>query len=168
MNLTKKDRVFLINQYRILAALKEDEADHYNELISILENGYEVFYYMIDEWYSDSMPSDEGRFVLNILDLYRAIENLKRSTKSAELNDHYYSFFRGFDGNDETQYMGFARFLIEKQGKFFEQEQYLRRNDNLNSHAPMIDKYRRMLIAAESINDIWEMSIEQALQILEA
>lgn len=32
----------------------------------------------------------------------------------------------------------------------------------------MIDKYRRMLIAAESINDIWEMSIEQALQILEA
>ena len=168
MEISKKDRVFLINQYRILAALNKDEAVHYNELIGILENGYEIFYSMIDEWVSDDMPSDEGKFVLNILDLYRAIEDLKRSSKSQELYDHHFSYFAGFDGNNETEYMAFARFLIEKQGKFSEQEQYLRKNDNLNSHMPMIDKYQKMLERAESVESIWNMSVEEALEILNA
>jgi uncharacterized protein YfbU (UPF0304 family) len=168
MELTKKDRVLLINQYSILAILNEKEADHYNELINILANGYEIFYNKVDEWYSDDMPSDEGQFVLNILVLYRAIENLKLSANSSELNDHYYSFFRGFDGNTEAQYRQFARFIIETQGQFEEQKQYLTQNDNLNSHATMIDKYRRMLTAADDINNIYEINIEQALEILEA
>jgi uncharacterized protein YfbU (UPF0304 family) len=168
VEISKKDRVILINQYRILAALNKDEADHYNELIGILENGYEIFYSMIDEWISDDMPYDEGKFVLNVFDLYRAIEDLKRSSKNQELHDHHHSYFAGFDGNNETQYMGFARFLIEKQGKFSEQEQYLRKNDNLNSHMPMIGKYQRMLEKAKSIESIWNMNVEEALEILNA
>ena len=168
MEISKKDRVFLINQYRILAALNKDGTDHYNELIGILENGYEIFYSSIDEWVSDDMPSDEGKFVLDVLDFYRAIEDLKRSSKNQELHDHLHSYFAGFDGNNETQYMSFARFLIEKQGKFSEQEQYLRKNDNLNSHMPMIGKYKKMLEKAKSIESIWNMSVEDALEILNA
>jgi uncharacterized protein len=168
MNLTKKERVLLINQYRILAELDKSEAAHYLELIEILQGGYEIFYSKLDEWISDDMPRAEGRFVLDILDLYRAVEDVKRSTKDSRLTAHRYSFFRGFDGNDETEYMAFCRFLIEKQGKFQEQQQYLLKNDNLNSHQPMIEKYKRMLAAAASIPDVWQMSAEQALQILEA
>jgi len=168
MELSKKDRVFLINQYSILAALNNDEASHYNELITILENGYEIYYSMVDQWISSDMPSEDGKFVINILDLYRAIENLKRKAKSEELENHHYSFFIGFDGNNETEYMSFARFLVEDQGKFREQEPYLRKNDNMNSHAPMIDTYKRMLDKANEIESIWEMSIEEAIEILEA
>lgn len=166
MDLSKKDRLFLINQYRILASLNKDEADHYIELITVLENGYEIFYSMVDEWISDSMPSEEGRFVLDILDLYRAIEDIKRSTRNQELISHHHSHFAGFDGNNETEYMGFARFLVSQQGKFSEQEQYLRKNDNMNSHMPMINKYRRMLNKAKQLESIWNMSDEQALEIL--
>lgn len=168
MKLSKKDRVLLINQYRLLAVLCKDEEAHYRELIGILENGYEIFYSMVDEWISDDMPIEDGRFVLNILDLYRAIEHLKRSSKSRELADHHFSFFRGFDGNNETEYMGFCRFLIEEQGKFQEQQQYFVENDHLNSHMPMIDKYKRMLEVAATFPDIWSMKIEDALKILEA
>ena len=168
MEISKKDRVILINQYRILSALNKDAEDHYNELIGILENGYEIFYSMIDEWILDDMPIDNGKFVLNILDLYRAIEDLKRSSKNQDLHKHHHSYFAGFDGNNETQYMGFARFLIEKQGKFSEQRQYLRKNDNLNSHVPMRGKYKRMLEKANSIENIWKMSVEDALKILDA
>lgn len=168
MKLSKKDRVILINQYRLLAALYKDEEAHYRELIGILENGYEIFYSMIDEWISDDMPTEEGKFVLDILELYRAIDDLKRSSKNRELADHHFSFFRGFDGNNETEYMGFCRFLIEEQGKFQEQQQYFLKNDHLNSHMPMIDKYKRMLEVAATVPDIWSMKIEDALKILEA
>ncbi len=165
MEISKKDRVLLINQYKILSAIKPDESDHYNELIDILENGYEIFYSMIDEWISDEMPSDEGRFVLDILDLYRAIEYFKRSTKSEAISKNHFSVFAGFDGNNETQYMGFARFLIETQGKFSEQEQYFRQNDHLNSHMPMVSKYKKMLDTSKNY-DIWNMTEDQALAIL--
>lgn len=168
MQLSKKDRVLLINQYRILAALDKGGSDHYEELIEILENGYEIFYKMLDQWISDDMPTEEGKFVLDILDLYRAIENTKRSTKSQELMAHPFAVFMGFDGNNETEYMGFCRFLIERQGKFQEQQQYLIKNDNLNSHASMVDKYRRMLAAAKGVADIWDMSVEDAMKILSA
>jgi uncharacterized protein len=168
MNLSKKDRVLLINQYKLLAALYKEEEAHYRELISILENGYEIFYSMIDEWISGDMPTIEGKFVLNILDLYRAIDDLKRSSKSQELADHQYSFFLGFDGNKETEYMGFSRFLIDEQGMFEEQQQYFLKNDHLNSHMPMIGKYKRMLEVAATVPEVRSMTVQDALRILEA
>jgi uncharacterized protein YfbU (UPF0304 family) len=168
MELTKKERVFLINQYRILASLNRDDASHYQELIEVLENGYEYCYYMLDEWISEGMAEEDGKFVVEVLNLYRAIENIKRATKSKQLHEHPNSFFRGFDGNNETQHMSFCRFLIETQGRFQEQQQYLPSNDNLNSHMPMVDLYTRMLEEAKQIPDIWNMSADDALRILNA
>jgi uncharacterized protein YfbU (UPF0304 family) len=168
MEITKRDRLILINQYRILASLNKAEADHYEELISILENGYTIFYSLLDEWISDDVPEEEGRFVLEVLDLYRGIEDVKRATKDSRLFAHYYAYFRGFDGNNETEHMSFCRFLIEKQGKFQEQRQYLLRNDNLNSHMPMTGKYRRMLVEANSLPDKRRMSADDALRVLDA
>lgn len=168
VNISKRDRLILINQYRILAKLDKEDADHYEELISILENGFSIFYSQLDEWISEEMPPGEGLFVLNILDLYRALEDIKRASKDIRLLEHHYSIFLGFDGNNETNYMSFCRFLIEKQGKFQEQKQYLLKNDNLNSHMPMIDKYKRMLSEAEGIPNIWSMNVESALRLLDA
>ena len=168
MEMTKKDRVFLINQYQILAALNVAEADHYKELISILQHGYEIFYSMIDEWVSEDMPRSEGKLVLDILSIYRVIEDLKRGGKNKTLSEHNYSYFRGFDGNNETEYMIFARFLIEEQGKFSEQQAYLSKNDGLNSHTEMLNKYRRMIARWESFGEKWQLSESQALEILDA
>lgn len=168
MEITKRDRLILINQYKILASLNKAEADHYEELISILENGYSIFYSQLDEWISEEMPEEEGRFVLDVLDLYRAIEDVKRATKDSRLLAHHYAFFRGFDGNNETEHMGFCRFLIEKQGKFQEQKQYLLKNDNLNSHMPMTEKYSRMLNEAKGLPNKWSMSADDALRVLDA
>ncbi|MEO4187099.1 YfbU family protein [Acinetobacter pittii] len=169
MKLDKKDRLVLINQYKILAKLEVNDAHYYKELIEILENGYEIFYSLLDQWLDEEMPYEESRFVLNILDLYRAIEDLKRRTKDEELIQHSYCIFKGFDGNNETEYLGFTRFLIEIQGKFQEQKQYYYQNDHLNSHFPMLDKYKRML---DKVNEerivIWQMNTEQALSILNA
>ncbi|WCM86542.1 YfbU family protein [Acidovorax sp. NCPPB 3576] len=168
MQLTKKERVFLANQYKILAALDPDSAGHYEELIEIVERGYEIFYSAIDEWFSEEMTETDGKFVLEILDLYRAIEDVKRKTKNAELLSHPFAIFRGFDGNIETNEMAFCRFLIGRQGKFEEQKQYISHNDNLNSHAPMSWKYHAMLNEANKLIDIWQMDAKDAIKILNA
>ena len=168
MELSKKDRVFLINQYKILAALYPDESKHYEELISILDHGYEVFYSMIDEWISEDMPEEEGKFVLDILNIYRVVDDVKRVGKNEEISEHNYSFFRGFDGNNETEYMAFARFLVIEQGKFIEQESYLAKNDNMNSHCPMVHKYKAMVDMWKKLGSKWQLNEHELLQILNA
>lgn len=166
MQLSKKDRVRLINQYRILASLYPNEAGHYEELIEILQSGYEIFYSMIDDWVSDDMPKDEGRIVLDILNMYRMIEDFKRVNKDKEIEEHPWRYFIGFDGNNETSHMAFARFLILKQGKFLEQEPYLKLNDSCNSHMPTLDKYRNMRAKWKDFDDKFKLSKDQILEIL--
>lgn len=94
------------------------------------------------------------------LDLYRAIEDYKRISKDKEIINNHYSYFRGFDGNNEGQYMQFARFLINKQNKFSEQKDYLRKNDNLNSHTPMVSTYEKMLSKWEDIGKPWNLNAQ--------
>jgi len=153
MKINKKDRILLLNQYKILDVLDKENSQHYRELIEILENGYEIFYSMVDEWVSEDMPASEGKFVLRVLGLYRMLENFKQEVPNSKVISHVYSYFRGFDGNNESEYMAFCRFLIEKQYKFQEQRQYFIKNDNMNSHTPMIPKYSRMLAVAEDLDE---------------
>jgi uncharacterized protein len=54
--------------------------------------------------------------------------------------------FPGFDGNNESEYMGTAHFIIDDLDRF---ESFKGRN--LNSHCPSIDGYRRMLTVFEPI-----------------
>lgn len=48
--------------------------------------------------------------------------------------------FPGFDGNNESEYLGIARFVVEKLGRF---ERFSGRIKN--SHFPSLDMHRRML-----------------------
>jgi uncharacterized protein YfbU (UPF0304 family) len=52
--------------------------------------------------------------------------------------------FRGFDGNNESEYMSVASFLINDLERF---EEFKGRS--MNSHMPSIETYRRMLSAFE-------------------
>ncbi|HUF63382.1 MAG TPA: YfbU family protein [Verrucomicrobiales bacterium] len=168
MELTKKDRLLLINQYQILSTLNPGESAHYLELIEILEDGYAIFYSLIDAGISDDMPESEGRFVLDVLNMYRAIEDFKRKNSREICSEEYYRFFRGFDGNEETKYMAFARFLVETQKKFTEQKTYLKENDNLNSHMPTIHKYRAMLSKWRKFGNTFSLGEVQVIEIVKA
>ncbi len=52
--------------------------------------------------------------------------------------------FQGFDGNYESEHLGIASFLINKLDRFADFK-----GRDLNSHAPSIDGYRRMVRAFE-------------------
>jgi uncharacterized protein len=86
--------------------------------------------------------------VVDVLDMWSFIESAyaklspkdkARIEKEAEpFGKHVH--FRGFDGNNETEHLGIARFLIDKLERFSSFE-----GRDLNSHMPSVETYRRML-----------------------
>lgn len=72
--------------------------------------------------------------------------------------------FRGFDGNNETDYMGTASFVVNQLDRF---EEFKGRN--FNSHCPSVDGYRRMLAVFNDVRkDFYldSLSAEQIASIL--
>ena len=86
--------------------------------------------------------------VVNILDMWSFIENSHAELSAKDkvrVEKEAAPFgknprFPGFDGNNETEHMGIARFLIGKLGRF---SSFEGRGD-LNSHHPSLDMHRRM------------------------
>jgi uncharacterized protein YfbU (UPF0304 family) len=169
MELSKKDRIILINQYHILSLLDPENSSDYEETIEILQRGYTIFYSKVDEWVSEDMSVDDGHFVIQILNIYRQIEGYKlKNPDDKEVSEHPYSVFSGFDGNEESRFFGFTRFLIEKQDKFVEQKPYWQKTDGLNSHMPMKDKYERMIAKWEETGSGYNFDRDRILEILNA
>ena len=80
--------------------------------------------------------------VADILVMYRVIEDSIRNLPpqdSAQLDSHYREF-HGFDGNNESEHFAVAVFMVDSLDRF---EDY--RGRNMNSHMPMLDRYRRIL-----------------------
>lgn len=72
--------------------------------------------------------------------------------------------FRGFDGNNETEYMGAADFLVNDLERFS-----TFKGRDLNSHAPSLDTYRRMLAVFQPLrnsHDFDTLNVEQIISIL--
>jgi len=144
MNLSREQRWMLANQYRILERLYPDEAEYYAQAREVLERGYELNYdWIAPHILERTMSEVECKEVLDILDMFSALERSYRqmAEKPAGVEEHDVQF-HGFDGNHETDQLGYASFLIEKEGKWQELADH---GDHLNSHAPFLDWYRRML-----------------------
>jgi uncharacterized protein len=100
--------------------------------------------------YQDN-PNDV-RFVVDVLDMWSFIEEAYEalSVKDKELlkkeaepfGEHVR--FMGFDGNYEASHIGISRFLTDKMNRFTRFK-----GRELNSHCPMIARYRAMLIEFE-------------------
>ena len=167
MELSKKDRQILINQFSILKIIDSDNAETYSNYEEILFYGYKILYPDIFGLY-DEMPENEGNLVFDILSIYRLIEFYKRDhPDDEEITNHLWRHFEGFDGNNEGEYHGFTLFLIDKYNRFAELSEYKAMTDNFNSHAPMLDKYKNMIKRWEDLNK--DLSTrENILAVLEA
>ena len=93
---------------------------------------------------------DEVRFALDVMELWdvleRSFEKLsqedrERVEKEAGPFGKHVEFL-GFDGNNESTYVGIARFLVDKMDRFSRFK-----GRDLNSHMPTLATYRRMLSA---------------------
>ena|SRR5258707_923856 len=140
MQLSFKERLTFVNQFKVLAALNRKE--DYRSEIEALESGYEQHYPGIFQCFSDGLSTEECREVGEILimhsDLRFSYDKLKAKDKVG-IEEHEVVFL-GFDGNNEGPLMRYALYRINTLG-FHES---LKKSD-LNSHMPTIGRYRRML-----------------------
>lgn len=92
------------------------------------------------------------RLVTNILDMWWFIETAyagfsaedKKRIEDETGHRGKSPRFLGFDGNNESEYLGIARFLVEKLGRF---ESFKGRD--FNSHLPTVSRYAQMARAFE-------------------
>ena len=85
--------------------------------------------------------------VVSILEMWRTIEfgfgqltPEAQATVRTEAELFGDPRFKGFDGNNESEQLGVAHFLVDHMNRFDELK-----GRELNSHCPTIDAYRRML-----------------------
>jgi len=109
-------------------------------------------------WKYPGIPFEEAedpkvvREVVDILDMWSFIEHSYQRLSDedkAKLEKDADPFgkdpkFQGFDGNNETEYMGTAMFVVNELDRF---EEFKGRS--FNSHCPLIDAHKRMLAVFE-------------------
>lgn len=110
--------------------------------------------------------------VVNILDMWSFLESgfakLSKVDKARVKSETGYDeiTFIGFDGNNESEHLGIARFLIEELDRFAS----FKKRD-LNSHMPVIESYRRMYHAFEPIRRTLtggELNAGQIIEMMKA
>lgn len=155
MGLTRTERIILANQYQILALLDKQNARDYDTIREALEDNYPLAYEGLFDRFRDGLTMEECGFVNEVLAMYDALQR----TKVADAH------FPGFDGNNETMFMTYARHIRKREGRF----DYLDvGSPDLNSHFPSVEGYRRMLDVWKRHDKSYELKADQAKEILAA
>jgi uncharacterized protein len=123
---------------------------------------------------SENKTPPAVREVLDVLEMWELLEYSNNRLQSADkvkvkadtkLSGHDVRF-RGFDGNNETEYMGIAGVLINHLDRFS-----IFKGRDLNSHMPSLETYRRMLAVFQPLrytHDFDMLNAEQIIKILNA
>lgn len=131
----------------------------YETVQEVLSSGYAPLYaQVLPHMEEEEITADVARFVYDTLDMFVAF---RRSREKYKIEPTYQGTFGGFDGNDETNLMGFASFVVEKQKRWTTLG-----ITNFNSHMPNHDTYRRMLEAWKNTKpDKWNLTQEDITRI---
>lgn len=158
--MTPIERRILINQYRILEALNPDDREHALHR-EILESGFVGQYgHVIRE--VEELSQEDCRLVSNSLSLYRALQHARKRLGDGVATEHEVCF-PGFDGNGETDFMAYARFL-QTQRLFTD----VTNENGFNGWDCEVPRYKRMLAAWETVDRKHEMTAEEVRRVLDA
>jgi len=167
MELSKKERLALINQFLILEKLYPDEASYYEQHRIALQQGFQLHYKWILENVWDDLSEEECRKVLDALDLYRGIVSSFDALQDKDGLIESEVRFPGFDGNNESHHLAYARYFVvdlERYEELIRGQKY----PDFNSHCPMLERYERMNALWQSWQRPHNMSADQIRKLLEA
>jgi uncharacterized protein len=149
VELNKFERLLLMNQYRILSLLDQSNADHYDKLRDELENGYVASYQ--DDLFAgilDGLSVEQSAFVVEVMSMYDALQRSYDAFDDKSGIEEESTKFPGFDSSYEPAHLGYARFVVEREGRFGHLKPF---SADFISHTPMLDQYRRM-------TDVWKLA----------
>ena len=162
LQLTDVERLLLANQYDILGLLKKD--DGYTKMAENLRDGHKWIYEQHATQISENLPDEEAEHVLTILGIYSELRDSYKQLSDKSGIDEHSVMFPGFDGNNETELLHFAR-ALSKNDNYAETIG----KDARNSHMPTTDIYRRQIAEWKNLGSPrYPLSKEQVLQIIDA
>ena len=167
IRLSRIERWVLANQYRILEALYPDDAEHYKQAREVLEEGYEAHYGDIYTSLVRGENTLSGALcdeVQQILQMYWVLQRTYESLPDIEKDgiDATKLTFPGFDGNNETKLMAYARWYCIDCGNFAG----LRYDDRFNSHRVKLGDYQQMLARWNALSDEGVVTREQIIEVI--
>lgn len=164
MQLDRIQRAVLSNQHKILAALYPDELDYHEQAIEILSSGYEFEYdNIVQHIYESTLSESRCREVIHTLSMYQMLNYFREDHGIPEGMSEYDFSFSGYDGNNETAELGYARFLVNQPGRWD-----MFKNEDLNSHMPSTQIYARMREAWNQSEDVNRLTEEDVRRIFDA
>lgn len=165
MELSKKERLMLINQYRILSILNPDGAPNYNVRIKMLENGYSLHYDELFGWLDEGMSKEQCQEIIDILDMYQCLWNSYKKLRDKKGINKKDVRFPGFDAKEEERELNYAEFVMYSLKRYKEFHQR-RRLPNHDSYKAMLGQYRTMLSVWKSLGSKKLLTREEIIQIL--
>jgi uncharacterized protein YfbU (UPF0304 family) len=149
-----------------MAKLTPENAAKYQRLQTIVERGYELQMREMNKEFG-CLVEDECREVIDIMEMYHAMQesNKMLSEEDRKDVDQRRLQFLGFDIATEAQLVNYARFLVDSEGLY---PQFDKGDHHFNSHVPMLDKYRRMLVTWRNCPRQYHLSSAEFRQIFNA
>lgn len=163
MKLSRTERWILANQYHILAALHPDKANAYRAYAEALERGYANFIdRLAGRIVRDDTNHEESDEVDAVLAMYDALQRSFRTMDDNYGIDEARLGFPGFDRKTEADYLGYAQFVLAREVRY----PGLVTEATLDTQAPMLRQYRRMLKAWRDRGSRDQMDRQDVLAIL--
>ena len=137
MNICQK--LILFNQYEILKKLNPEEKDYYEENQSVLVNGSDSDIEDMASFLTGT-SEDVKQEVYDILEMFSVLERSYKQNHPDVDNVPYNVGFKGFDGNEESEYYSYCKHLIDGKNLYSEFK-----DRELNSHCNVLARYRTAL-----------------------
>ena len=169
MDLSKQDRLMLINQFRILEILDKDrdKAEDHSRHATILKEGFAGEYYDVFSGIAEELSREECQEVADTLLMYWELQRAHESARETISADEVR--FPGYSGDSKD-----PEFRRSFYRKFFSLDSnnfsVLARSPDFKSSTSNVDVYRRMLTAWRDTDPINRLHLtpEQARAILNA
>ena len=167
MKIKEKDRLILINQYKILSSLNPKNEKNDQEKNKILENGYEKLYASLFENLSNKpLSNSECNFVMDVLKMYGTgitLSSNNLTNTSLRTNDLH---FLRFALNEEIKYYSFAFFWLKTLNKYDKIRQIAKRNykgiaGNVNAFEKRIARWKsfhKYLLSEDQITGLIQIN----------
>lgn len=135
----------------MLAFLDVDNEDHWLKAVDQALEGWPAEdlpdVEQLQSYLRDALTKEDQQFVLDALNVFELIQDGLKAGFTPKF-ERVFTKFPGFDGNNESKLMAYAKHVVEYENRF---EYVERENNRFNSHFPMIEFYQRLISAWERL-----------------
>jgi uncharacterized protein len=152
----------------LLEKLYPENSKQLKEHRLALSGGFSLHYDWLANELSEELSKDECKSVLDVLDMYRAINTgMRNIPQDDDLHTHDLIKFPGYDANNEAKKHSYVNYYIVDLGRYEELLDDETKLDRFNSHREMSAIYLRMVERWKCCKDRFSLDRNDIFRIIE-